>query len=171
MVYRIFYALCVFGVLMLAGISALSVISITGRALTDFGLRPVPGDFEMVEAGTALAVFCFMPMCHLVRGHANVDLFYQQFNPAFKRLIDLLCDSLMLVLWGVIAWRTSLAALEFKANGELTFILQFPLWWPVTACALMAVLGCLGYIHKLLETLGWVQAPHAFGPMTAAEKH
>jgi TRAP-type C4-dicarboxylate transport system permease small subunit len=171
MVYRIFYALCVFGVLMLAAISGLSVISITGRALTDFGLRPVPGDFEMVEAGTALAVFCFMPMCHLLRGHANVDLFYQSFSPAFQRLIDALCDGLMLVLWGVIAWRTTLAAMEFKANGELTFILQFPLWWPVSACALMAVLGCLAYVHKLLETLGVLQTPAAFRPMSAAEKH
>lgn len=41
MVHRIFFALTVIGVILLVGISVLSVISITGRALSDLGLRPV----------------------------------------------------------------------------------------------------------------------------------
>ena len=48
-------------------IALMSVASIVGRALSGLGLGlgPVPGDFELVEAGTALAVFCFLPWCHL----------------------------------------------------------------------------------------------------------
>lgn len=171
MVYRLFHAMSVFGVGLLAVIAIVSCVSITGRALTDFGLRPVPGDFELVEAGTALAAFCFMPLCHLSRGHASVDLFYQGFPDAVKQAVNLVCDLLMLALWSVISWRTFLAALEFKTNGELTFILQFPIWWPVMLCACVSLLGCVGYVYKVLETLGVCQPPEAFLPMSAAEKH
>ena len=41
---------------MLVLIALMSVASIVGRALSGLGLGPVPGDFELVEAGTALAV-------------------------------------------------------------------------------------------------------------------
>ena len=50
-----------FGGCMLSALALLSVVSISGRALSVAGLGPVPGDFELVEAGTALAVFCFLP--------------------------------------------------------------------------------------------------------------
>ncbi len=50
-----------FGSLVLVLIALMSVASIVGRALAGFGLGPVPGDFELVEVGTALAVFCFLP--------------------------------------------------------------------------------------------------------------
>ena len=41
------------GGLVLCAITLMSVASITGRALIGVGLGPVPGDFEMVEVGTA----------------------------------------------------------------------------------------------------------------------
>ena len=50
-----------FGAAVLTALAALTVASIAGRALSGFGLGPVPGDFELVEAGTALAVFAFLP--------------------------------------------------------------------------------------------------------------
>src|SRR5690606_33171079 len=54
----------------LIGLVVLVVASVTGRALLWAGLRPVPGDYELVEAGTAFAVFAFLPWAHLERGHA-----------------------------------------------------------------------------------------------------
>ena len=65
------------GGVVLCAITLMSVASITGRALIGVGLGPVPGDFEMVEVGTALAVFFFLPWCYLKGGHATVDLFYR----------------------------------------------------------------------------------------------
>ena len=43
------------GGLVLLALIVLSVVSITGRALVPFGLAPIPGDFELVERGTAFA--------------------------------------------------------------------------------------------------------------------
>ena len=161
MVYRLFYAQAMFGGLMLVALAALSGISIAGRALSPLGLGPVPGDFELVEAGTALAVFCFLPWCHLQRGHATVDLLFRFMHAWAQRAVLALSDLAMALVWWLLTWRLVLAAIDFYNNGEVTFILQMPMWLATGVSAVAAVLGCLGYGWKLLETLGWVNPPSA----------
>jgi hypothetical protein len=56
-IYGLSRAMAWLGAVVLSLIALMSVVSIIGRALSGFGLGPVPGDFELVEAGTALAVF------------------------------------------------------------------------------------------------------------------
>ncbi len=72
LIYDISRWMAWFGAFVLTLLAAMSVFSIAGRAFSFAGLGPVPGDFELVEAGTALAVFCFLPWCHLKRAHADV---------------------------------------------------------------------------------------------------
>ena len=74
----------------------------------------MPGDFELVEAGTALAVFCFLPWAHLKRGHAVVDLFWRAYPPALQRLLDVAADLLMLGVWLLLVWRMALAMANMK---------------------------------------------------------
>lgn len=159
MVYRLFYAQAMLGGLMLVLLALLSGVSITGRALSPWGLGPVPGDFELVEAGTALAVFCFLPWCHLERGHATVDLFFKSMGAAAQRAVLVVSDLAMALVWLLLSWRLVLATGDFYDNGEVTFILQMPLWLATGASAVAATLGCVGYLWKLLETLSLVQAP------------
>ena len=72
---RLARMLALLGGLVLVALTIITCISIAGRALISFGLGPVPGDFELVEAGVAFAIFAFLPWCQLNRGHATVDLF------------------------------------------------------------------------------------------------
>jgi len=152
-----------FGAFVVGALAVLSVTSIAGRALSGMGLGPVPGDFELVEAGTALAVFCSLPWCYLVRGHATVDIFWSAFPAPMKRAIQVLTSSLMLLVWAVLTWRMIVATGEYRATGEVSFILQMPVWWGVAACVPPAVIGCLAYAWRLLEELG-VAAPPAGAP-------
>ncbi|MFH1871659.1 MAG: TRAP transporter small permease [Pseudomonadota bacterium] len=147
-----------FGALVLVLLAVVSVISIAGRALSFAGLGPVPGDFELVEAGTALAVFCFLPWCHLRRAHADVTMLWHAYPPRMQRLLEGFSDALMLVIWVLLVWRMGVATLEFRANGEVSFILQMPVWWGYAASFVPAVLGCLAYAWRLLETVGLVVA-------------
>ena len=64
-IYNLSRMMTWFGAFMLAVLATVTVVSIGGRALSFAGLGPVPGDFELVEAGAALAVFCFLPWAHL----------------------------------------------------------------------------------------------------------
>jgi TRAP-type C4-dicarboxylate transport system permease small subunit len=151
-----------FGGAVLVVLALLSVISIAGRALSGLGLGPVPGDFELVEAGAALAVFCFMPWAHLKRGHAEVDLLWRAYPAPLQRLLSITADALMCGLWVLLTWRMGLAMLDYRANSEVTFILQFPVWWGYAASMVPAVLGCVAYAWRLLETLGLARTPEGF---------
>lgn len=161
-IYGLSRALAWFGGLVLSGIALMSVASIAGRAFSGMGLGPVPGDFELVEAGTALAVFCFMPWAHLKRGHATVDLFWGAYPPWMKRLLTILADGLMLVIWVLLIWRMGVALEDYRANEEVSFILQMPVWWGYAAAIVPAVFGCLVYAWRLLEDLGLVAPPEGF---------
>lgn len=99
------------------------------------GIGPVPGDFELLEAGVAFAVFAFLPWCQVTRGHAVVDLFAALLPQKANRLIDLLSETLLASVITLIAWRHLIATGEKMRNGETTFILQFPVWWAWAASA------------------------------------
>lgn len=151
------------GAAVLCGLAVISVVSITGRALSAYGFGPVPGDFELVEAGTALAVFCFLPWCHLQRGHAVVDLLWGWYPPAMKRVLLLLWDVVLLAAWVLLVWRMGLAMQDYRDNREVTFILQFPVWWAYAASMVPAVLGCFTGLWRVFEGLGLVRPPIGFG--------
>ena len=153
-----------FGGFVLSGLAVLSVVSITGRALSFAGLGPVPGDFELVEAGTALAVFCFLPWCHLKRRHADVSLFWLAYPAPLRHMLSVASDGFMLAVWLLLVWRMGVAMLEYRANDEVSFILQMPAWWGYAASMIPAVLGCIIYLWRLLESLGFVAAHEGFVP-------
>lgn len=168
LIYATSRAMAWFGALVLTLLAIISVISIAGRAFSFAGFGPVPGDFELVEAGTALAVFCFLPWCHLRRAHADVTLFWHAYPPGLRHFLEIFSDALMLAVWLLLVWRMGIATLEFRDNGEVSFILQMPVWWGYAASFVPAALGCVAYAWRLLETLGMVAAHADSAPAEVA---
>jgi TRAP-type C4-dicarboxylate transport system permease small subunit len=168
LIYGLARAMAWFGALVLAALATLSVVSIVGRALSPLGLGPVPGDFELVEAGTALAVFSFMPWCYLRRGHAVVDLFWHVYPAPMKRVLEVVADVLMLVVWILLVWRMGIATADYRGYGEVSFILQMPVWWGYAVSMVPAVIGCVAYAWRLLENLGLASPPPGYGPAQAS---
>lgn len=152
-IYETSRILAWFGGFVLTLLAVISVVSIAGRALSFTGLGPVPGDFELVEAGTALAVFCFLPWCHLKRGHADVAMLWHIYPPAVRRFLEMVTEVLVLAVWTLLVWRMGVSMLEYRENGEVSFILQMPVWWGYAASMPPAIFGCLVYAWRLLESL------------------
>ncbi|WP_340119463.1 TRAP transporter small permease [Pelagibius sp. 7325] len=136
---------------------SLTVISIIGRALIFAGLGPIPGDFELVEAGTAFAVLSFLPLCQFHRGHVTVDLFLARAGRRPNAMIDVVANLLMTGAAGVITWRLFLGLLDKRSYGETTFILQFPVWWSYTAALLGAAVFTLVCAYTVWRSLGDVR--------------
>lgn len=119
-------------VLMLAGgvlMSALAimiVVSVTGRWLVS---APIPGDFEMVAMGTAVAVLLFFPYCHLRRGNVIVDLFLAWTPKSVQAACDLVSDLLLGAIAGGLAFRMFLGGADMLEYGETTVTLGIPIWW------------------------------------------
>lgn len=132
---------------------ALTVVSIAGRGLIAVGLGPIPGDLELVEAGTAFAVLAFMGLCQFHRGHVTVDLFLARLGRRPNALVDVIANLLMTGAAGVIAWRLLLGLLDKRGYGETTFILQFPVWWSYAAALLGAVVFTLVCAYTVWRSL------------------
>lgn len=151
-------ALAILGGLVLILITLLTVVSITGRSMVDWGLGPIPGDFELVEAFTAFAIFAFLPWCQLTRGHASVDVFTNFLSDRANRAIDLINELLMTIIIVLIAWRLWYGMLDKMAYNETTFILQFPVWWGFAAAMVAAVVGVIVSVYMLAVRVGEVMS-------------
>lgn len=123
----------------LAVITVSTLVSVIGRGLIPIGLSPIPGDYEIVEAGVLFAVFAFLPWAQLTRGHAVVAIVTDQFSARINSVIVFIADLLMLGLAGFIAWRHWLGMLDKMQYMETTFILRLPLWWSYAASMLGAI--------------------------------
>lgn len=148
----------IFGGCLLGAVAVVTVASIIGRAGIPLGLGPIPGDFELVEAGAAVAVFCFLPWCQLHRGHVTVDILVDRFPARLKAFLTALGDATLLVVAVVIAWRLWLGLGEKISYQETTFILQMPVWYGFALGVPGAVLFALTAAHSLwgsvLQTIG-----------------
>ena len=137
-----------FGGAVLTALAFMTVLSTIGRAFVglQIGLGPIPGDFELVEAGTAVSVFCFMSWCQLNQGHVTVDIFTNQFGQRANALLILIVNSLIFIVAFVIAWRLwmgfgeqvtwfsqpirDLIGFGYKPfTNNTTYILGMPFWY------------------------------------------
>lgn len=160
------------GGLILVAIALMTVASITGRALVPFGLSPVRGDFELVEAGTAIAVFSFLPWCHLKRGHVAVDILTGRMPGRVQAAMGFLGDVLMALAAGVILWRLWLGFGEKFPYGsdalravlgmgdkpwfpETTYELELPYWIAYGACLPGAVLFLAVSLYACARSFRW----------------
>lgn len=162
-VYRSAETLAFVGGLLLCLLALIIIVSVTGRALISVGLGPIPGDFELVEMGTAIVVFFFLPWCYLKDGHASVDLLYMHLPRWSQRTVTIGSDLLMLLIWLVLTWRLAIAVGDKYSEQETTFILAAPVWWGYAGSLFGAVVGCVTYLAKTLVELGLANAPSMSG--------
>lgn len=121
-------------------LSLLVVTSVIGRVSIG---RPVPGDFEVVATGTAIAIFLCLPYCQLRRGNLIVDLFLARWSPRIAMWLDVLAAGLLAGVALVFAWRMALGLRDAIAYEDVSIILGFSLWWAYPfAVAAFALLAC-----------------------------
>ncbi len=152
---------------LLGGLGGLVLVSTLGDVLF---ARPVLGDFELVEMGTALAVFCFLPYAFVRQVHVRV-LF--PFPEKWRRRLDWLTDGSFAVIATCLLWRMSIA---FYQHLEAPFptgtpILNIPLWvaYPLLlgSLALWSGLCFLGLWHK---AVGLASPPEDKPPDTSPDR-
>jgi TRAP-type mannitol/chloroaromatic compound transport system permease small subunit len=104
---------------------AMSLVSIVGRKL--FSL-PVPGDFEVLQMGAAVATASFFAYCQMTDSHLRVDFFTTWVPARVRAALDGLAALLMAVVAVLLGWRTAVGALSSYASGEVSLMLGWPGW-------------------------------------------
>ncbi len=127
-----------------------TVVSITGRALIPIGFGPIPGDFELIEMGAAIAVFSFLPICHLGRGHVTVDIITDASPRWLGNIFTVLGDALILIIAAVMARQLWFGLLDKMRYGETTMLLGVPVWYGY----LFSVIGAALFLLAALMVLG-----------------
>jgi len=141
----------------------LTCVSIAGRLLNGFfhgdliqslapgfsewmiaiGVGPINGDFELVEAGVAFAIFAFLPLCQITSGHASVDILVNSFSRRASRFLRMVTEIAFAGVLVLIAWRLGAGMLSKLHNGETSFLLEFPVWWAYAASLVAAVVAAI----------------------------
>ena len=103
------------------------------QALIDAGIGPVNGDFELVEAGVAFAVFAFLPLCQVTAGHASVDIFTNWMPDGAQRVLNVVIEVLFAAVLVIIALQLFEGMQSKMRSGQTTFLLQYPIWWAYAA--------------------------------------
>lgn len=155
--------MAIMGGLVLSLLIFLTCISIAGRILNGLfhsnfmeanaagfsewmikiGVGPVNGDFELVEAGVAFAIFAFLPLCQITAGHASVDIFTNMLPRGFNRFSLMVTDIVFAAVLILIAWRLYEGMMSKMSYNETTFLLQFPIWWAYAASFVGAVVAAI----------------------------
>ena len=155
---RLARAMALLGGTVLTLLVVMVCASIAGRALagaTGGLLGSIPGDFEIVEAGMAFAIFAFLPLCQLEGAHASVDVFTGLLPPRAQRWLRAAVELLFAAVLVLIFWQLWEGMESKRRSGQTTLLLQFPVWWAyaasLTGAAAAALVGIYVAAMRLAE--------------------
>lgn len=172
------------GGLVLAGLILMICVSVLGREAADIaqamvaagwfaraaqsaldaGLGAVKGDFELVEAGIAFAVFAFLPLCQITGAHATVDIFTSRLPPRAGLALRAGIEVVFAAVLVLIAVQLGAGTLGKWQSGQTTFLLQFPAWWAYAASLAAAGVAALVGVYMAALRLAEAWAGRALVP-------
>ncbi|WP_299788306.1 TRAP transporter small permease subunit [uncultured Marivita sp.] len=186
---RLARAMAVLGGVVLTALVVLTCVSVLGRGLNSMGhsdwlsavsqsladgliaagVGPITGDFELVEAGIAFAIFAFLPICQLYAGHATVDVFTSRLSDRVNTWLMAFWDVVLTLVILLITWRLGAGLADKFGNGETTFLLQFPIWWSYAASFAAAVVASVTAIYCSVGRVTYAVTGRSILPPSGAD--
>jgi TRAP-type C4-dicarboxylate transport system permease small subunit len=128
------------------------------QMLLDLGVGEINGNYEMVQAGAAFAIFAFLPVCQFYGAHASVDVFTSALPQAVNRWIIAFWEVVLAAVIILIIVQLYGGLQRYLSNGETTLFLQYPLWWSYAACFATGVFACIVSVYcafvRISEAMG-----------------
>ena len=167
-----FTALC--GGLVLILLIVLTTLSIIGRSLNklmhnDFfsqeltglsefvlglGVGEINGNYELLEAGVAFAIFSFLPICQFYGAHATVDIFTSALPKGATRWIAAFWEVVLAAVIVLIVWQLFGGMERYIRNGQTTLFLQFPVWWAYAVSFSAGVVASIVAVYCAVMRVG-----------------
>lgn len=154
----------------LGGLLLVSIVLMTAysAAAGFFFNRPLAGDFEIVQFGVAVAVFCFLPLAQLARANVIVDIFTMRVPAKAKTVMDLLGALVAVAFAALLLWRMTDGMIDYYRHSEYTPIIGIPLWTafpPILVSLFLLVIAALlsaGEIVGLVKATQHTDIPPGF---------
>ena len=149
-VARVARALAIIGGLLSVASALLVTTSVTLRWL---GFGSINGDFELVQIGVALSVFCFLPLTQARRGNIMVDTFTAWLPLRVQRAMDAFWDFVYAGFMALTAWCLMNGARDALASGLTSAMLGLNLWPVFAATVLLILLLVVTAVDTALQLL------------------
>ena len=135
------------------GITVLLAIALltTADVICRYIKHPIPGAFEIVEAGLVTAIFFGIAYTGLVRGHISIKLLSQRLPARAQVILDIFNRSVMIVIWGVVAWQGYKFAI--RTNMVISDVLEINLTPVKMLIPFGSFLFILVLIHLVIEDI------------------
>lgn len=160
---RVAKIMAVLGALVLSFLILMTCISVLGRelnallnssfaqthapelskALLDAGVKPVLGDFELLENMMPFTIFAFLPLAQVTSSHATVDVFTARLPATalvWMRVVIEIVFAIVLITFAYKLYEGMQAKMRY---GETTYLIQFPVWWAYATALVAAVVAAL----------------------------
>jgi TRAP-type C4-dicarboxylate transport system permease small subunit len=134
--------LAILGGVVALAVAGVVVVSVLRRWLFS---APIPGDFELAQIGTAVAVFAFLPYCQIVRGNIVVDTFTASLPARLRGRIDAIWDIVYAAAMAFVAVCLTRGTLDTFASHEVSMVLRIPVWpgvgFGALSCGFLAIVS------------------------------
>ncbi|MBU2981322.1 TRAP transporter small permease [Lentibacter algarum] len=184
-------AMAYLGGVMLTALILLTCLSVVGRNLNSFlhddwmqsiapgfsnwlldvGIGAINGDFELIEAGIAFAIFAFLPLCHLTGGHATVDIFTSRMSARSNRVLAAITGVVFAAIMVLIAVQLYAGTLSKFNTGQTTLLLEFPIWRAYALSLVGAIIAAVVAVYVGLMRVGELAQGQAILPTEAGADH
>jgi TRAP-type C4-dicarboxylate transport system permease small subunit len=118
------------------------------------GVGEINGNYELLEAGMAFAIFSFLPICQLYGSHATVDIFTSVLPRRTNRWIGVFWEIVLALVILLIVWQLYGGMERYIRNGQTTLFLQFPVWWSYAASFAAGAVACIVAAYCALVRTG-----------------
>ena len=150
---RVIEAWTLLGGVLLVCIALMNTWSVISLAVLGF---PVPGDFELVEMGVAIAAFSFLPYCQLEGANVTADIFTAAASPATVAVFQLLAAVVAAFFSVILLWKMSEGMVSYIRYNEATTILGIPVWTafpPILISLALLVLAAAVTLHQAVNKM------------------
>jgi TRAP-type C4-dicarboxylate transport system permease small subunit len=128
-------------------LAGLTTCDVVGRRFFD---SPITGTIEIVELGMAVAAFFAMPRAFLTNSHVSADFLGHLAKGTFGVFIVLLRGSITIATVSLMAYATTVKALELMDGKRVTIELELPffpfkaiiaiaMWWSAIAALIWMI--------------------------------
>jgi TRAP-type C4-dicarboxylate transport system permease small subunit len=142
-------------VLGLFALMVLAFITLANGLLRWLINKPIAGVVDVGALAIAIAVSCCIPVAMMERSHITFRPF-ASLSPVAGRAFDVLADTAVAIVLGLMAWQFWVYAGELVATGERTYVLKLPaapfwyacdvIFWIATAVQCVVVVLDIAYL-------------------------
>lgn len=108
------------------------------------------GAFEITAMATGAAVSLFMPLAQIRQGHIIVDFFTANASEATTDKLDRFGALVLAIVFGLMAWRTTIGGMSSYNSGSQTMLMGIPEWIEYVAMTPPFALTCFIGLRQAL---------------------